>query len=262
MADNPFIFLAGLHRSGTSLLHDLIRSHPQICGFSGTGVPQDEGQFLQSVYPPGRVFGGPGQFAFDKRASMDDSHPLASPENAAIIATQWRRHLDRPGHYWVEKSPPNLIRTRFLQKLFPGSRFIVILRHPLAVSYATQKWSRTSLSSLLQHTLLAYELFLKDRASLKSVRVLRYEDLVAAPQPVMNQLFHSLALAPIPVTQDIRRNVNEKYFLMWEKERKKAAGSGLEIVPQALEERVNRCGYSMDNVQELRPVPWLGTQTL
>ena len=33
----------------------------------------------------------------------------------------------------VEKSPPNLVRTRFLQALFPDARQIVVTRHPIAV---------------------------------------------------------------------------------------------------------------------------------
>ena len=157
MKDKKFIFLAGMHRSGTSLLHEIIRGHDHISGFSDTGVPEDEGQHLQSVYEPAIAFGGPGKFAFDQRSYMDEVHPLATGENAQKIYEEWSPHYDLSCPYLIEKSPPNLIRTRFLQKLYPNSKFIVILRHPLAISYATEKWSKTSISSLLDHTLRAYE---------------------------------------------------------------------------------------------------------
>lgn len=149
MEDKIFIFIAGLHRSGTSLLHDIMKTHPSVSGFSETGVPKDEGQHLQSVYQTAMAFGGPGKFVFDPRAYMNESHPLATHENAKVIFEQWRQYFDLSYRYLIEKSPPNIIRTRFLQKLFPRSKFIVILRHPLAVSYATKKWSRTSIASLL-----------------------------------------------------------------------------------------------------------------
>ena len=60
--EHRFVFLAGLHRSGTTLLARLLAAHPEISGFSGTGEPADEGQHLQSVYPAARVYGGPGRF--------------------------------------------------------------------------------------------------------------------------------------------------------------------------------------------------------
>ena len=58
--DKTLIFVAGLHRSRTSLLHKVISSHPEVSGFSQTGVPEDEGQHLQSVYKSAKSFGGAG----------------------------------------------------------------------------------------------------------------------------------------------------------------------------------------------------------
>ena len=52
-------------RSGTSILHRLLREHSDTSGFSDTGVPEDEGQYLQTVYAREAASGGPGQFAFN-----------------------------------------------------------------------------------------------------------------------------------------------------------------------------------------------------
>jgi len=43
------VFVAGLHRSGTSLVHRCLAAHPDVSGFADTGVPEDEGQHLQTV---------------------------------------------------------------------------------------------------------------------------------------------------------------------------------------------------------------------
>lgn len=259
MKNKQFIFLGGMHRSGTSLLHEIIRGHEQISGFSDTGVDEDEGQHLQSVYEPAISFGGPGKFAFDKRSYMNEVHPLATSENAQKIYEEWSPHYDLSCPYLIEKSPPNLIRTRFFQKLYPNSKFIIIFRHPLAISYATEKWSKTSISSLLDHTLKAYEAFFKDMRSLNSVYILRYEEFVKEPQKVIENVFNYLSLDPVEITHSIRSNINDKYFVMWEEDRKKIINR---ILPNRLvnkfEERVNNCGYSITDYNNLVSVDWLG----
>ena len=107
MTDKSFIFLAGHHRSGTSLLHEIIKEHPLISGFSNTGVPEDEGMFLQNVYEPAKTYGGPGKYIFDKNSHMDENHPLATVENANSILQQWEKYYDKNCPYYVEKSPPS-----------------------------------------------------------------------------------------------------------------------------------------------------------
>lgn len=262
MEDKTFIFLAGLHRSGTSLLHEIIRDHPQISGFSGTGVPEDEGQHLQSIYAAAKKYGGPGKFVFDDRSYMDESHELATSENAKIIFEQWGRHYDLSCQYLIEKSPPNIIKTRFLQKLFPHCKFIVILRHPLAVSYATMKWSKTSITSLLDHTLLAYERFFKDMEALESVYVLRYEEFVLEPQETIDRIFNYLELTTVPLKHDVRSDVNERYFSMWENELKASENRIIGKLPKDIEARANKFGYSINHYNNLRPVSWLGAHCL
>ena len=64
MPDHTYVFVGGLHRSGTSLLARSLEAHPSVSGFRGTGVPEDEGRRMQSVYPAGNRLGGAGRFAF------------------------------------------------------------------------------------------------------------------------------------------------------------------------------------------------------
>ncbi len=262
MSERNFIFLAGLHRSGTSLLHEVIRGHDSITGFSGTGVPEDEGQHLQSVYQPAKDFGGPGEFVYDKRSYMDENHPLATPENAERIFEQWKPHLDLDCRYIIEKSPPNTIRTRFFQKLYPDSKFIVILRHPLAVTYATKKWSRTSIAQLLGHAFLAYAILFEDLKHIESFYILRYEDFVHEPQQTIDSIFEYLELDPVKVTHAIRQDVNDKYFAMWDADRRNLFKRLFRGIPGDSEAKANRFGYSIEDPLRLLPVPWLGANKL
>jgi len=245
--DKKMIFVAGLHRSGTSLLDQIIKSHPQVSGFHNTGVPEDEGQHLQSVYKPAKVFGGPGKFAFHPESYMNETHPLATRENAEKIFREWSSYLDISKDYIVEKSPPNIIRTRFLQNLFPKSKFIIILRHPLAVSYATKRWSDGSTSELIEHYLKSYEILTKDLRYLKNWHIIKYEDFISSPQKTIDTIFNYLELESISIKQKIKKNINKKYFLQWEEEKKNLSKEELNFFYDRYEKRVKKFGYSLKN---------------
>lgn len=246
------LFIAGVHRSGTSLVHELLREHPQISGFKDTpAYMEDEGQFLQTVYPRGEEYGGPGRFAFHPDAHMTEEHPLATRENASRLFGEWRQYWELDKSVLVEKSPPNILRTRFLQALFPGSRFLVILRHPVAVAYATQKWSKTPILSLIDHTLTAYEIFAADRAHLEASHVVHYEDFVTDPGARFNAMVEFIGLDPCPLQREVSAAVNERYFEQWRRDRRWFWRPVPRRIPERLEARAARFGYDLANCRRI-----------
>jgi len=254
-----FIFIAGLHRSGTSLLHELLRSHPSISGFKNTEVPEDEGQHLQTVFPPAKALGGPGRFGFNPESYMDEHHPLATQDNGQRLFSEWSRYWDLSKPFLVEKSPPTIVRTRFLQALFPNSSFIVILRHPIAVAYATQKWADTSIESLLDHTLLCYERFQADMGCLHRLQTFRYEDFVLRPSDHLNRLAQWLGTTPFQNGDEVRSRINERYFHNWRRRRDLEARRTRKENSQLIErfsKRAAAFGYRMDDPEILDPLPW------
>ncbi|MEO1124839.1 MAG: sulfotransferase [Cyanobacteria bacterium J06635_10] len=261
MLKKKIIFGGGLHRSGTSLLHEILRSHPEVSGFENTGVPEDEGQHLQTVYLPAKAFGRPGSFGFNKMAFMDENHPLATEKSSEKIFQEWSKYWDLNCQFLIEKSPPNLLRTRFLQKIFPNSFFIIILRHPIAVSYATRKWSTERVTILLEHTLRCYEQFRKDMPYLSNVYVLRYEDFVANPNQIVHDLFTWLDLEPIKLDRQIKQDVNSKYFDAFMTDQL-TLRRRLDLILQGslrrFEDRANIFGYSLKSLEDLLEVSWLG----
>ena len=105
MEDYKHIFVAGLHKSGTTVLANLIKSNPCVSGFENTGFPQDEGQFLQSVFPTARRYGGQGQFGFHNEMHLTERSPLSTLENAHRLRSDWAKHWDMSNPYLLEKSP-------------------------------------------------------------------------------------------------------------------------------------------------------------
>jgi hypothetical protein len=242
-----FVFLAGLHRSGTTLLARLLAAHPEVSGFSGTGVPADEGQHLQSVYPAASEYGGPGRFGFAPESHLTEESPLASEESAGKLFEEWSAHWDLSRRVLLEKSPPNLLKTRFLQALFPGSAFVVIVRHPIPVSIPTARWRGTRrYDRLFAHWLRCHALFEADRERLERVHVLGYEQLVHDPAGVLSGIFEFLELEPIPPSEPVHGGANEKYFEQWNQlKRDLRMRAYLDLVSLRYERRVRRYGYSL-----------------
>jgi hypothetical protein len=243
--DHRFVFLAGLHRSGTTLLARLLAAHPQVSGFSDTGAPADEGQHLQTVYPAAKIWGGPGRFGFAPEAHFTEEQ--ATEEQARKLFEEWSPHWDLSRPVLLEKSPPNLLKTRFLQALFPGSTFVVVLRHPIAVSLATAKWRRTRrYGRLVEHWLRCHEIFEADRARLERVHVIRYEDLVREPEPVLRGVFEFLELDAIPPSEPVEAGANERYFAQWRSlKRDPRMRLYLDVMALRYERRARRFGYRL-----------------
>lgn len=214
MTGKTFLFICGLHRSGTSILHRMIRAHPATSGFEDTGVPEDEGQFLQSVLPVGEALGGPGRFAFHSSAHLTEADPLASVATADMLLREWAAYLDFDKTVLLEKSPPNIIRTRLLQALIPRSKFVFIVRHPIPVCLATEKWINRSRLNLMVHWCYAHKLMLDDISYINDKLFIRYEDFTVNPTGALQEIYNLLGIDSVPPIEDVVDH-NPRYFRAW-----------------------------------------------
>ena len=253
MHRKKFVLVCGLHRSGTSILFQSLKDHPQISGFENTGTVEDEGQHLQSAMPSDNGFLGTGRFAFCKDFHWTEDSPMISMRVRDKLLTEWGPLWDLNKEVLLEKSPPNIIHTRFLQALFPNSYFITIKRDPIATVLATRsfigkKRLRYNMFHMVKHWCVAHDIYDNDKKLLKNMYELRYEDFVQEPDRYFKEICEFIGVQPASITSEIRLGTNDKYFSQWEKFKKgRLTGLVARFIERRFESEANKHGYSLIN---------------
>ncbi len=231
-----FVFVGGLHRSGTSLLCRCLSEHPLIGGFAGAG--EDDRRQIRD--------------GLDPASFLTEQAPLATRQTADELFQRWSREWDTSRPYLLARAPENLVRTRFLQALFSESRFIMVMRDPIAVAGASVAASRLSELELISHWLICHERLLADVPGVRHLSLIRYEDLVADPQGVLGGVFEFLGLQAPPETwKTVLQHGNELYLDAWRRRRSSwRRRRSYDQIIAALEPDVARFGYSLANPGE------------
>lgn len=203
MQPHSYVFVGGLHRSGTSLVARMIGALPGVSAISGSGMPEDEGVYLQGAIPHTARHGAPMAFATDPAQHHVEGGPYDRLEVRQRIEADWAPWF-APAPWRVEKSPVNLTRMRLYQQLFPRSQFVVVTRHPQVVAAAVAKWVDRPEADLVRHWLEAHRLVREDLTFLHAALVLRYEDVVAAPDRTRRALAAFLGTGAGEATEAVR----------------------------------------------------------
>jgi len=220
--DNPsierIVFIGGLHRSGTTLLERLLSARYDV-SYLRADVPESEGQHMQTVFSPAIFHGGPGRFAFSKEM-RDELNVLTDFSSCRKkLLSEWGQFVVGTAPTLLEKSPPNLTKIKWLRKVFPNSRFVIMARDPRAASGATKKWSNTSLPELVAHWGAAYSQSIEDFDSGDCI-IVRYEDVISFPNKEISRIANFLDLkervSPERLEGRYRemKSSNEKYIRM------------------------------------------------
>jgi hypothetical protein len=188
-----WVFVVGCYNSGTELLTHLLGSHPEVAALP------DEGQFLTDQFPADYELGLPRMWVLREdlfRLTENDPGP-----DALRLEREWLMRLDRSRPVFLEKSPPNAARTRWLQAHFENAHFIAIVRNGYAVAegirrkaeprhlrdgwpleLCARQWSRSN------------EILAEDAAWLERILWVRYEDLACDPRGELARVLRFLGL--------------------------------------------------------------------
>jgi len=174
-----WLFLLGLNNSGTSILRNLLASHPEV-----RSLPT-EGQLLTPALPLGPQHGVGRNWT--KRLDVFRLTEADDPEPARRARYDWA-WLYEPGRgILLEKSPPNTIRSRWLQANFRPARFLAITRHPYAVCEGIRRRTGLPLEDGARHWTVGNELLLEDAGHLDECLMLTYEELTERTDDVLRE---------------------------------------------------------------------------
>jgi hypothetical protein len=181
-----WIFILGCNNSGTTLLSEVLSAHPLV-----RTLPK-EGQRLTSAIPNsasyriGRVF--------SQRLDLFRWTEESDGECLARLRYDWAWQFTPGPGYLLEKSPPNTLRSRWLQQHFRPSRFIVLVRHPYAVCEGITRRTKYTIDEAAAHWTLVHKILREDTTHLERFVVVRYEDLCDRPADHLPLLEQFLAL--------------------------------------------------------------------
>jgi predicted Zn-dependent protease len=128
LPDSAPIFIVGLPRSGSTLLEQILASHPAVEGTAELVYINDLVQRLKAAFP------NDSYPNFLGRLSRSDCVALGKEY---LTAAGTHRNLDRP--YFIDKMPLNFQHIGLIHCLLPRSRIIDMRRHPMASGFAAFK---------------------------------------------------------------------------------------------------------------------------
>ena len=242
------IFVLGLHRSGSTLIEQILASHPQIEGtVELTVMPQIWGRL-------GRMAALAGRDPFDEVARLDDEEFRKIGEEY-IERTAAFRTTDRP--YFVDKLPANWMNLGLIRLALPNARIIDARRHPMACGFSNFKQNYASgitfsySQESIGHFYRDYVRFMDhfDRVQPGAVHRVLNERLIDDPEGETRRLldfigvpfdpacleFHKTKRAiATPSAEQVRRPINRegvdqwRHYEQWLGPMKEALGPALE----------------------------------
>jgi LmbE family N-acetylglucosaminyl deacetylase len=200
---DSWVFVVGCYNSGTTLLEALINQHSDIAC-----LPQ-EGQHLTEEFITPLAAGLPRLWALKPELFVMgvDSHAA----DAEQMRIDWAPHFsDINSPVKLEKSCPNAGRTRWLQKHFPNSKFIGIVRNGYAVAEGISRKAGHALDLSAQQWARSNQIMLEDFNYLDNALLISYEDLSESPQRVMETIWGFLDMEPPSVDVDQSYKIHGK----------------------------------------------------
>lgn len=203
----PAPFVVGIARSGTTLLRLMLDAHPQLTIPPEThflpqlfkyfdrwveeGVEGEElrGRAMELIVAHPR-WGDMPLRAEEVERRMAEHDPLTAGDAARSLYETYAAHVGKPR--WGDKSPPYTWKARRIQAALPEARFVHLIRdgRDVALSLSEVSWGPGDVQAAAAKWV--DEL---GRARRRSRRLrpgtymeVRYEDLVADPEPLLRQI--------------------------------------------------------------------------
>lgn len=206
MITQPPFFILGCVRSGTTMLRDFLRLHPNLCSpeethFFRTASPYgsvENTNFLRNspVLAIHRQMDGISEEEFrlmlrtcTSRAALQRKYMQTFAERNKPAATRW-----------FDKTPQNVYGLMMIRQAFPGAKYIHIVRNPFNVVASLREGKIMKIDSLVgacNSWNEALDILNAARPSLgKRLLEIKYEEVVKNPHESLREILDFLGEEP------------------------------------------------------------------
>ena len=177
-----WIFIVGCYNSGTTLLHNVLATHPDI------GSMPQEGQALNDQFPTPKALKIPRLWVLKRELfHLSEDNPPALV--ADKLKQQWSRHynnINKP--ILIEKSITNTARILWLNKHFQEASFIGVIRNGYTVAEGIHRRAGHDFDLGARQWAISNQIMLDDLEQVPRKLIILYEDLVQNPTTTLNTI--------------------------------------------------------------------------
>lgn len=210
------VFIGGCHRSGTTLLGALLGAHPQCLttpesqfktdALKGVGVPHTETQW-NTVLERASGMRSLSRWSVSD-GLLSDAALSKDRDYAALLVRMVGEFAQSTGQgrfdVWVDHTPKNIWHLETLLGLYPEGKAIHIVRdgRGVAASVMGLDWGPNTVIAAAHWWIhhVAFGLAAESHFGERVLRV-RYEDLVATPQPELERICEWLEIDYVPAME-------------------------------------------------------------
>ena len=195
---NDMVFLVGCYNSGTTILRDILKSHPNVGGMPREGVR------FTDVFTD-MQHGGWVRMAYHNRHLPPSFFSVA--ESRSKLDKDWGFWAKRNETVFLEKSITHSFRLEFIKEIYPEAKFIAItrdgycssegiMRRAKPVGHAEKVLGKSSYPEELCAEQWAYinEKLLAFSENNASCLHIRFEDFVLEPEETVKTLFRHIGV--------------------------------------------------------------------
>jgi len=187
---SELVFVVGARRSGTYWLQRILASHPRV-----SGVPSETYLFAEGVAPLlGRLHGGAR--SSPQVGVVHAERPAVIDGVRGLCDTVLGPYLQPGDRFLVERTPDHVRHMALISEVYPGARFIHIIRdgRDVARSLLAKPWGPDSVEAAASEWRDSVRAGRAQAPPPARYRELRYEDLLARPGASIRSLFDWLGL--------------------------------------------------------------------
>jgi hypothetical protein len=220
--DYRITFVGGLHRSGTALVAGIIDANPETSGLARAGANLGNGRHIQDIYRGDSE--NAAEWSFHPQAHLTEEDARKVPGAGTRLWESWSPHWDLDRPVLVNTSSSHLTTMRYLQEVFPKSRFVVVTRHPVVQALAVRKEAARTrgrftygFPRLVEHWVHAHDVLAEDALHIENLLVLRYEHLVRTPARQLDRVARFLGIElGVDAADAVDAGRSDRYAELWE----------------------------------------------